>query len=186
MRCIFLYSEKHEVVTRWGRFLLDDGAYAAYLEGKLWISWGSSRPTPKPRIPPPVPVQVSEEALRLREAASRQDLFLFLQQHFPGRRIPVPYRERMEDRPIDELNLSFRASNALMRANARTLGRVWEILQMEDGLKKIRSLGIKSEREIRRSFFSGCYAGLTLPEQAVFWQTVLDREKDRLPESEAR
>ena len=71
------------------------------------------------------------------------------------------------------MNLSVRSSNALMRANARTFGRVKEITMMEDGLKKIRNLGIKSEREILRNFFSACYYQLSPTEQAVFWQTVI-------------
>ena len=90
----------------------------------------------------------------------------------------MPYRERMGELPIEEMNLSVRSSNALMRANARTFGRVREIIQMEDGLKRIRNLGIKSEKEIVRNFFSACYEQLSPAEQAVFWQRVLDAEKD--------
>jgi len=49
----------------------------------------------------------------------------------------------MADLPIEEMNLSVRASNALMRANAKSFGRVMDILLIEDGLKKIRNLGVK-------------------------------------------
>ena len=162
-----MYTEQHIVRTRLGTFCLDDASYADYLAGKLWISWGTqSRP-----------VNVSEEAIRLRDAA-RQDVYHFLQETFPGRQVPVPYRERMGELPIEEMNLSVRSSNALMRANARTFGRVREIIQMEDGLKRIRNLGIKSEKEIVRNFFAACYEQLSPAEQAVFWQRLLDAEKD--------
>ena len=173
-----MYSEQHIVQTRLGTFSLDDAAYAAYLEGKLWISWNigsqsrqEAQKTPKPYIP----LNVSDEAVRLRDAAAKQDICFLLQDRFPGRQIPVPYRERMAELAIDEMNLSVRSSNALMRAGARTFGRVREIIMMEDGLKKIRNLGIKSEKEIIRNFFSACYYQLSPTEQAAFWQKVVDQ-----------
>ena len=49
----------------------------------------------------------------------------------------------------------------------------------EDGLKKIRNLGAKSESEIIRSFFTACYCQLKPSEQAVFWQKVLDHEYEQ-------
>ena len=99
-----------------------------------------------------------------------------LQQTFPGIQIQVPYRNRMKDMSIDEMNLSVRSSNALMRANAKTFERVMEIMQMENGFRLIRNLGAKSEKEIIRNFFCACYANLTPNEQAVFWQKVIDKE----------
>ncbi len=176
-----MYSQQHEVSTRWGHFLLDDGAYAAYLEGKLWISWGEGRENSKARkeLQKPVPpVSVSETALHFRDTAARQEIYSFLSQHFPGLRIPVPYRSRMKDLSIGEMNLSVRSSNALMRANAGTFERVTEIMQSEDGFKKIRNLGAKSEKEIIRSFFCACYDNLTPGEQALFWQKVLDSRRE--------
>ncbi len=172
-----MYSEQHVVKTHWGTFQLDDAAYAAYLDGKLWISWGGTRQSqdkPAKSTKPYLPVNVSDEAIRLRDAAAKHDAYLLLQERFPGKQIPVPYRERMSELTIDEMNLSVRSSNALMRANARTFGRVREIIMMEDGLKKIRNLGIKSEREIIRNFFSACYYQLSPAEQAVFWQKVTE------------
>ena len=174
-----MYSEQHIVKTSLGTFSLDDASYADYLEGKLWISWGAGKRSQAQQkaAKPRTPVNVSEEAIRLRDAA-RQDVYLFLQETFPGKQIPVPFRERMSELPIDEMNLSVRSSNALMRANARTFGRVKEIIMMEDGLKKIRNLGVKSEKEIVRNFFSACYYQLTPAEQAVFWQRVIDAEPE--------
>ena len=102
-----------------------------------------------------------------------------LQLYCPGRQVGLPYRHRMAEIPIDEMNLSVRSSNALMRANARTFGQVMEILLIEDGLKKIRNLGIKSEHEIVRSFFSACYYRMTQREQERFWQKVIENSKNQ-------
>ena len=181
-RGAFLYTEQHVVKTHLGNFLLDDEAYAAYLDGKLWINWNAKparQPQPQSQASAKayVPVNVSNEAIRLRDAAARMDVYSFLQETFPGRQIPVPYRGRMRDLPIEEMNLSVRSSNALMRSNAKTFGRVKEIMMMEDGLRKIRNLGAKSEKEIIRNFFSACYYQLSPPEQAAFWQKVLDETK---------
>ena len=121
-----------------------------------------------------MPMRISEEAIRYRELSARCDVYLMLQLYCPGKQVGVPYRGRMRDLSIEEMNLSVRSSNALMRANARSFGRVMEILMMEDGLRKIRNLGQKSEREIIRSFFSSCYYQLSPAEQAVFWQKVID------------
>ena len=118
--------------------------------------------------------RISEEAIRYREISQQKDVYLMLQLYCPGKQVSLPYRSRMQELPIEEMNLSVRASNALMRANAKTFGRLMEILQMEDGLKKIRNLGSKSEREIIRSFFSACYYHLNSNEQAVFWQRILE------------
>ena len=176
-----MYSEQHEVSTRWGHFLLDDAAYAAYLEGKLWISWGTdpSGAKSKPSIAPKpyIPHNVSDEAVRLRDTAAHHDVYLFLQQRFPGASVPLPYKNRMKDLSIDEMNLSVRSSNALMRANARTFERVKEIMQTENGFKMIRNLGIKSEKEITRNFFCVCYANLSQGEQAAFWQKIIETHK---------
>ncbi|MCR5138139.1 MAG: hypothetical protein K6C12_13815 [Oscillospiraceae bacterium] len=171
-----MYSEQHIVKTRWGTFQLDDASYAAYLEGRSWISWDpSARQSEQPAATKPfIPKNISPEASRLREEAAHTDICYFLQERFPGRDVRVPYKSHMAELPIEEMNLSVRSSNALMRANARTFGRVKEIMEIEDGLKKIRNLGTKSEKEIVRSFFSSCYYHLTPVEQAVFWQKLID------------
>ncbi len=72
------------------------------------------------------------------------------------------------------MNLSVRSSNALMRSNARTFSGVMNLMLTENGLKKVRNLGIKSEREIVRNFFSACYYRLSPGEQSAFWQMVID------------
>lgn len=118
---------------------------------------------------------VTQEAMRYRDISQNRDVYLMLQLLCPGRQVGLPYRHRMADLPIDEMSLSVRSSNALMRANAKTFGQVMDILRMGDGLKKIRNLGIKSEKEIVRSFFTACYYKLSPTEQTVFWQKVINQ-----------
>ncbi len=119
---------------------------------------------------------ITKEAMEYRDISQHQDVYLMLQLYCPGRRVGLPYRKRMAELPIDDMNLSVRSSNALMRANVKTFGKVMDILLMEDGLKKIRNLGIKSEREIIHSFFSACYYQLSPTEQAAFWQKVIEND----------
>ena len=175
-----MYTDQHEVTTKWGHFLLDDAAYAAYLDGKLWITWGANndnRNTDEKTEKPSILSAVTHEAIRFREACAHQNVYTFLQIHFPGAQVSVPYSNRMKNVPIEEMNLSVRSSNALMRANANTFERVMEIMQIENGFKMIRNVGIKSEKEIVRNFFCACYKKLTPIEQAMFWQRVIDRER---------
>ena len=173
-------TQQHIVKTHLGTFSLDDEAYAAYLEGRLWINWGppaEKRGKQQPEAKTYVPVNVSDGAIRLRDAAAKQDVYTLLQELMPHAAVGIPYRARMAELPIEEMNLSVRSSNALMRANVRSFGRLFEVLQMEDGLKKIRNLGIKSEKEIIRSFFTTCYYRLTQTEQAFFWQRTLEENR---------
>ena len=64
-----------------------------------------------------------------------------------------------------------------MRAGASSFGKLWELMNRENGLRAVRNLGVKSETEITRCFFAACYLHLSPGEQAVFWQRVLDAEK---------
>ena len=90
----------------------------------------------------------------------------------------------MSNVPIDEMNLSVRSSNGLMRAGASTFGKLRDILERERGLRGIRNLGEKSEKEISIAFISACYQQLTATEKAVFWQQILDKDFlwDRKPD----
>lgn len=177
MRCIFIIDEAYEVKTHWGWFRLDHGAYQDYLAGRLWITW---TPGKRDAIKPIeenlyiLPPNVTEEAVRLRDAAAKRDICFFLRERFPGAEVEIPYRARMKDIPIDEMSLTVRSSNGLMRAGAKTFGALHELLLRENGLRSVRNLGQKSEQEILHSFFNGCYAILRPGEQAAFWQEVLE------------
>lgn len=177
MRCIFIIDEAYEVKTQWGLFQLDRGAYEDYLAGKLWITW---TPGKKDTLKPPeenvhtLPPNVTGEAVRLRDNVAKRDVCFFLREHFPGAEVEIPYRVRMKDVSINEMSLTVRSSNGLMRAGAKTFGALHELMLKENGLRSVRNLGQKSEQEIHHNFFNGCYAMLRPDEQAIFWQEILE------------
>ena len=107
----------------------------------------------------------------LKEAAEKNGAYYVLQSNFPGKTISFPYYGRMSELSVDELNLSVRSSNALKRCGALTAGRVAELMA-RDGLRTVRNLGAKSEKEIVRSFFTLCYGNMTAEEKAKFWEAV--------------
>ena len=151
---------KYEVHTYWGWFRLDEGAYQDYLAGKLWITWVPGKSNQSHPVGSD-PVHVSDEALKCY-------------QFFATGKAIVPYRSKMSDTPIDEMCLSVRSSNGLMRADANTFGKVKEIMEQENGLRTIRNLGVKSEKEIKLCFFNSCYSMLNEYEKAEWWQEVID------------
>lgn len=175
-----LHEEFYDVHTHWGWFRLDEGAYRDYLAGKLWITWVPGKPN-SPEIQgqdaQALPPDVTEAAVRLRDASAKQDVCLFLREHFPGAEVDIPYRSRMKDVPIDEMALTVRSSNGLMRAGAKSFGALRELMLRENGLRSVRNLGQKSEQEIFHNFFNACYAMLRPGEQAAFWQRMLEGEK---------
>ena len=90
----------------------------------------------------------------------------------------APYKDRMHDVSIYELNLSVRASNGLMRAGIQTFGKLSELLDTERGIMSIRNLGAKSVKEIQEAFMVECYDRLLNYEKAAFWQDVLDLNEE--------
>ena len=122
---------KYEVHTYWGWFRLDEGAYQDYLAGKLWITWVPGKPNQSSPVGSD-PVHVSDEALKYRELAARSDAYTVCYQFFATGKATVPYHSKMSDTPIDEMCLSVRSSNGLMRAGANTFGKVKEIMEREN------------------------------------------------------
>ena len=175
-----LYENQYKVQTNWGWMTLDEASYRDYLQGKLWINSAprSERQTAKAAMPA-LPPNVSEEAVRLRDMAAKQGVYPLLQRLFPGGEVEVPYRTRLSQMRTEEMNLTVRSSNCLMRAGATTLGKLYDLMSSSQGLRSVRNLGAKSEKEINQVFFSICYSLLLPGEQAVFWQRTLDAWKER-------
>ena len=173
-----MLEECYEVHTPWGWFRLDAETYKDYLAGKLWINTSPSgaRQQPSNSTTPPLPQDISPKAIGLRDRAAREGVYPLLCECCSGVDVPIPYRARMRDLSINEMPLSVRSINCLMRADASTFGRLWELMK-EKGLRSVRNLGITSEREIIRNFFLACYARLTQTEQARFWQDVLANQQ---------
>lgn len=178
-----LLDESYEVRTHWGWFKLDRGAYEDYLSRKLWITWipgKSKEQTAEHQKEDVLPPNVTDAAIRLRDLASRHGAYVTFQSAFPGVVVEIPFKQRMKDKPIDELALSVRSSNGLMRANAGTFALLWELLSRETGLRSVRNLRAKSEAEIQKCFFDGCYLSLSPAEQATYWQLMLNRDGTHL------
>ena len=85
----------------------------------------------------------------------------------------IPFRRRMAALSLEELNLSVRSRNCLMRAGLRTFGDLNEQLGREGDITQIRNLGAKSREEIIRVFRAECYARLIMAEKLDYWQRVL-------------
>ena len=165
---------RYVVKTHWGTFSLDEGSYRDYLAGKLWISWvpGKLQET-KATCNNCLPPDVTDRAIALRDQAEKFGVLDTLHQ-LGANDASAPYSDRFSDLSIDEINLTVRSSNGLKRASADTFGRVYDLLESENGILSVRNLGQKSAQEIKRLFFQECYARLLPYEKAQYWQDVLD------------
>ena len=164
---------RYEVHTKYGWFSLDEASYQDYLAGKLWITWPPEK-RDEQVIAEPVPRNVSQEALTLRDAANRNGVFATVADYYGSTSPAVPNLPRMAQWGIEELNLSVRAANGLMRADIHSFGKLAAAITQEGGLFKIRNLGVKSEKEIRVAFIEECYRQMVPYEKAEYWQSFLD------------
>ena len=168
-------SPRYEVHTRYGWFSLDEGAYQDYLAGKLWITWPPEKGE-EPQKAEHAPANVSQLALTLRDVANSKGVFATVAENFKRTDPVIPNLCRMAQLSIEELSLSVRASNGLMRAGMNTFGKLAVGLEQEGGLFKIRNLGVKSEKEIRRAYIEECYQRMLPYEKAEYWQAFLDQK----------
>ena len=168
---------RYEVHTKYGWFSLDEGSYQDYLAGKLWITWPPEKEMEQ-ELADPAPRDVSAEALKLRDEANRTGVFATAAANFGSTSPAVPNLPRLAQLSIDELNLSVRAANGLMRAGMNTFGKLAAGIAQEGGLFKIRNLGVKSEKEIRKAYIEECYQRMAPFEKAEYWQGFLDQSAD--------
>ena len=115
------------------------------------------------------------DAAQLRQQAEQSSLSAVLGQ-LGARQTRIPYRRRMAEMSLEELTLSVRSRNCLMRAGLRTFGDLNERLGREGDIAQIRNLGTKSREEIIRVFRGECYARLNAAEQQDYWQRVLEND----------
>ena len=113
------------------------------------------------------------DVVALYNKAEKLGVWELLQSAFPYEAFALPFKRRMSGVEIYEMNLSVRASNGLMRTGIKTLGKLAELVALPNGLKNIRNLGVKSEREILRSFVELCYEKLNYREKLEFWQKAI-------------
>ena len=115
------------------------------------------------------------DVVALYNKAEKLGVWELLQSAFPYEAFALPFKRRMSEVEIYEMNLSVRASNGLMRAGAKTLGKVAELVALPSGLRSIRNLVTKSEKEILRSFVELCYEKLNFREKLEFWQKAIEQ-----------
>lgn len=166
---------RYKVKTRYGWFSLDEGSYQDYLKGRLWINWPPEKKLGE-EVQEDLPPKVGKRALELRELADRKGWDEAIAQVGLRQSVPLPYADRLGNLGIDELDLTVRSANGLMRARIDTLGKLKAQLESEDGILAIRNLGVKSAKEIRDVFCYECYDHLLPHEKAQYWQAVAEKE----------
>lgn len=165
---------RYKVQTRYGWFSLDEGSYQDYLAGKLWITWEPGKQSEKPNMDY-VPPNVSQQALDLCKEANTKGAFAVAASCCECAVPRTPNFSRLADLGIEELSLSVRAANGLMRAGISTFGKLAAAIEQDGGLLRIRNLGAKSEKEIRMAFIDECYRRMLPYEKAEYWQSFLDQ-----------
>ena len=84
--------------------------------------------------------------------------------------VRLPMDKRFLAQPIDNLTLSVRARNALMRAGLDTVYKLVAYIREHGGLDNIRNLGKKSILEVKLELVSAAYSRLTDQEKQDFWR----------------
>lgn len=172
----------YEITTQWGKFKLDERSYQDYLDGRSWLCAAFEPTKPKHSQQTQVevcPHNVSQRAIELRETAAKTGVGEIIRRNFPDSAVKIPYRSRMSEMGIYEMNLSVRASNGLMRAGVNTLGKLNDTMQTEAGIAGIRNLGAKSVKEISGAFLLFTYSQLSPAERAEYWQRMIDNDSRR-------
>jgi len=77
------------------------------------------------------------------------------------------------DMPVDDLALSVRSRNALMRASLDTIGKLVNYIREDDSMSGIRNLGKKSIYEVKTVLTEAVYSQLNEQERLSFWKYVL-------------
>ena len=87
--------------------------------------------------------------------------------------VRVPMSQALWDMSIDELDLTVRARNGLMRCGANTVGKVSQLIMSEHGLSSVRNLGRKSISEIKTALLAKGYEQLSDSERVDFWKQFI-------------
>ena len=88
-------------------------------------------------------------------------------------KVKIPFTKRACEAPIDDIEFSPRANNSMKRGSVFTIGEIIDIINGEDGLKRIRNLGTKTENEIKTRLLVYAYERLTDNEKKIFFYDVL-------------
>ena len=88
-------------------------------------------------------------------------------------KVKIPFTKRACEAPIDDIEFSPRANNSMKRGSVFTIGEIIDIINDDDGLKRIRNLGTKTENEIKTRLLVYAYDRLTDNEKKIFFYDVL-------------
>lgn len=108
-------------------------------------------------------------AFSLYECAEELGILYVLSPYGQNIRVSIPLSKKLCESGIEDLNLSVRSTNGLMRANLRTIGDVVDTVMTESGLYTIRNLGRKSISEIKTSLLVRAYEELNDRDKYAFW-----------------
>lgn len=108
----------------------------------------------------------------LRTAADRSNVTAALGRIGTEAKVEIPIGKDFLNTPIDELNLTVRARNGLMRARLDTVGKLADAIMSEPGLECIRNLGKKSISEIKTVLLTEAYARLGDSRRDTFWEKI--------------
>jgi DNA-directed RNA polymerase alpha subunit len=89
-------------------------------------------------------------------------------------KVKIPFTKRACEAPIDDIEFSPRANNSMKRGSVFTIGEIIDIINDDDGLKRIRNLGTKTENEIKTRLLVYAYDRLTDNEKKIFFYDVLE------------
>lgn len=119
-------------------------------------------------------MNTTSHANKLYNETEKVGLIPVLRQFGNGLHVRIPMSQSFWDSSIDELNLSVRARNGLMRARAATIGEASELIMSEGGLEAVRNLGRKSIAEIKTTILAESYNRLGPKARLTFWEHFVE------------
>ena len=93
-------------------------------------------------------------------------------------RVSIPLSKELCQSPIDELDLSRRSLNGLMRDSCFTVGQLVDIVN-ENGLRRIRNIGAGSVSEIKKKLLVCAYLALNDREKSAFFLDMIENNTKR-------
>ncbi len=118
-------------------------------------------------------IRRNQTAQNLVNLAEKNGLVATLQKFGQNFNVSIPLSKSFCEMHIDNLDLSVRARNGLMRAGAMTVGSLSERIMSETGLQQIRNLGRKSIVEIKTVLLVTAYEKLSSSRKIEFWNNFL-------------
>ena len=119
-------------------------------------------------------MNMTSQANKLLAEAEKNGLIPVFKQFGNGLRFRIPMSQSFWDSSIDNLNLTVRSRNGLMRARATTIGEASELIMSEGGLEAVRNLGRKSIAEIKTSILMESYNQLGPKARLAFWEHCVE------------